>query len=197
MVNKQTANEKALTAGEKSLKASTDQTRYDPLEASHAFCEDYEKEFMECVRRHDKIFNEDEYCVVVVLVKDALLKNVLRNKFYGWLFLPKPRVNQTVYLYNKVKQKAKMLWCLPNAYTMAHLGTLVNVNKKYKRMQRWCRYFYDTPNFWKEIRKEHNIDLLSEEEFLEAHKTELAQALGNQKAPSEPDAFDFRKILTK
>src|ERR1700678_2462524 len=79
------------TAGEKSLKAASDETKYDSLEVGYALTEDIAKELAICAERHNSIFDEDEYCVGYLLATDPLLKNVMRRKFFAMLYLPSPR----------------------------------------------------------------------------------------------------------
>ena len=89
------------TAGELAFKAATDPTNYNIFEVGEAAVADVAKELVECAHRHRDIFAEDEYCVGYVLAGDPLIKNLVRRKFYAFLWLPSPRPNQTIFLYNK------------------------------------------------------------------------------------------------
>lgn len=185
-----------VTAGSLALKASLDSTSYDSLELGHALTEDVAKELAICAQRHRNIFNEDEYVVGYVLAGDPLLVNAMRKKFYADLFLPSPRPNQAMFLYNKSLDKfICRLWTLPNAWTMAVLSELSNVDPKLRQMKFWCDAFYQ-PRFWEKIRKQHNIKLPSRYEFLDANREKLIKS-GCKEIPagfSEP--FDFSKIAT-
>lgn len=191
------AKKKRLTAGELSIKASSDTTKYKSLEVGHALTEDIAIELMKCAHRHIHIFNEPEYCVGYVIASDPLIKNVMRRKFFSMLYLPSPRPNQAVFLYSKLQDKfTKRLWVLPNAATMAELSEMIIVDKQYKTMKEWCDAFFDL-NFWPFIRKQHGINMLSESEYLNAHREELIKAGCKDGKPSFTEPFDFTKISVK
>ena len=188
--------EQHVTAGSLALKASLDPTAYYSLEVGHALTEDIAKELKNCAYRHRHIFDEDEYVVGYVLAGDPLLKNVMRRKFYADLFLPSPRPNQTMFLYNKpLDMFMCRLWTLPNAWTMAVLSETPTVDSKLKEMKYWCDAFYK-PGFWEKIRKQHNIKLPSRSEFLDANREKLIKAGCKEMPPGFSDPFDFSKIAT-
>jgi len=185
---------KRKTAGEQSVKAASDTTKYDALEVGHALTHDIAKQLMICAYRHEAIFDEDEYCVGYVIAGDPLIHNVMRRKFFAFLYLPSPRPNQAVFLYNKRKQQfTKRLWTLPNALTMAELSEMSYVHKNYREMKGWCDAFFKL-KFWPYIRKQHGITMLSESEYLNANREELIKASPEQVKPSGPEPFDFSKI---
>ena len=185
---------KVFTAGSLSYKASHDSTSYDSLEVGHALTEDIAKELEICARRHREIFDEDEYCVGYVLAGDPLIKNLMRRKFFAFLYLPSPRPNQTVFLYNKrMDQFTKRLWTLPNAWSMACLSELTFVEHAWKEMKGWCDAFYKG-KFWEHIRKQHNISMLSEIEYLNANREKLIKAGCQETQSFSTDPFDFSKI---
>lgn len=202
---------KRKTAGQLSLEAASDTTKYDPLEIGHALTDDVGKELYECARRHRNIFDENEYCVGFVLAGDPLIKNVLRRKFFAMLYLPSPRPNQSIFLYNKqLDQITKRLWVLPNANMMAYLSETVIVDAKYKTMKAWSDAFftgwqydkasdkwinYEPTNFFKYIRQMHNINLPSEKEFLNANREELIKAGAKESSSVPTDSFDFNKVM--
>jgi hypothetical protein len=186
-----------LTAGELSKKAASDTTKYDALEVGYAMTDDVIDEIRQCIEIHNPIFDEKEYCIVRVIASDPLIANAKRFKYYGWLYLPSPRPNQAVFLYNKDTDRIKRLWVLPPAMVMAELaGTNVIVHKRYETMQAWSVAFFKG-TFWEYIRHEHGIKMLSESEYLLAHRDELIKA-GCQVPPSRvSDPFDFSKITVK
>src|SRR6478736_8980683 len=185
---------KRLTAGEMSLKASMDECKYDSREVGMALTEDMAKELQECVHRHNPIFNEDRYCVGYVIAGDPLLKNVMRRKFFAMLYLPSPRPKQAIFLYNKTFDRfEKRLWVLPNAATMAELSECAYVAKPYELMKAWSDAFF-SGKFWQFIRKQHDIDMLSEIEYLKANREELIKAGCKEGKPLATEAFDFSKI---
>lgn len=182
------------TAGELSIQAQMDETKYDSREVGMALTEDVAKELQECVRRHNPIFDEEKYCVGYVIAGDPLLKNVRRRKFFAMLYLPSPRPNQAIFLYNKRFDRfEKRLWVLPNEATMAELSELTHVAKPYELMKAWSDAFF-SGNFWPFIRKQHDIDMLSEIEYLKANREKLVKAGCKEGKPSAPEAFDFSKI---
>ncbi len=182
------------TAGEIANQALSDNTVYDALEVGYALTEDIAKELQACVEKHDPIFDMPEYCVVILIGGDPLIKNLMRRKFYAWPYMPQPRPNQTVFLYNKAKQQfVKRLWVLPNAMAMETLYETHSVVPRYKSMKAWSHAFYDGC-FWTYIRKEHGIDMLSEKEYLNANRKELIKAGCKEPDAHFPDPFDFSKI---
>jgi len=185
---------KRKTAGEQSLKASGDSTKYDSLEVGYALTDDIVSCLDECIYTHNKIFDMDEYCVVMVIAGDPLLKNVMRRKFYGYPYLPSPRPNQTVFMYSKLQHKiTKRLWVLPHVLAMETLYETPTVSAQFRNMKAWSHAFYDGC-FWDFIRKQHEIFMLSESEYLEVNREELVKARGEKIEPIGTDAFDFSKI---
>ncbi len=184
-----------ITAGELSRKALADTTKYNALEVGHAMADDIGIELRKAIEIYKPMIDEREFCVVMVLATDPLIKNVIRRKFYCWPYLPSPRPNQSVFLYNKDKDDiTKRLWVLPSAMVMAELaGTSIVVHKRYQTMQAWSVAFYKG-TFWEYIRHEHNIDMLSEKEYLSAHRDELIQAGCQESKTPVAQPFDFSKI---
>ncbi len=186
---------KRETAGELSKKALSDQTKYDAIEVGHAMADDIGIHLRESIEKYKNIIDEDEFCVVMVISKDSLIKNLIRRKFYCWPYLPKPRPNQAVFLYNKAKDAiTKRLWVLPSDMVMAELAaTNVIVHKKYETMQAWSVAFFKG-TFWEFIRYQHNIDMPSEREYFLSHREELIKAGCKIPDASFSDPFDFSKI---
>ena len=80
-----------ISAGELSRKAMSDETKYDAIDIGHAMVDGIDKHLDECIETHLNYTNEegiqsyrmlDEFCVVMVIAKDNLIKNVIRRKFY-------------------------------------------------------------------------------------------------------------------
>lgn len=188
---------KEKTAGELSKKAWADTTKYDALEVGHAMTDDIVIHLREAIANHYNLFDENEFCVVMVLAKDPLIENCVRRKFYCWPYLPKPRPNQAVFLYTKHDDRIKRLWVLPSDVVMAELaGTNIIVHKRYQTMQAWSVAFFKG-TFWEYIRHEHNIDMPSEHEYFLANREKLIQAGCNIPTSSDTDSFDFSKIQIK
>ncbi len=192
-----------ISAGELSRKALSDTTKYDALEIGHAMADDIDKHLNECIETHLNYVDEegrnsyrmlDEFCVVMVIAKDNLIKNVIRRKFYCCPFLPSPRPNQACFLYSKAAGRiVKRLWVLPSDMVMAELAQLAVVDKRYKTMQAWSVAFFEG-KFWEYIRYEHNIKLVSQQEYLSQHREELIQSGCKLLNPDYTQAFDFDKI---
>ena len=189
---------KRATAGELANKALSDNTKYDALEVGHAMADDIEVHLYESIQKHLSIIDEPQFCVVMVIAKDPLIKNLTRRKFYCWPYLPKPRPNQAVFLYDRNKDKIiKRLWVLPSDMVMAELaGTNVIVHKRYETMQAWSVAFFKG-TFWDYIRHEHDIDMPSEHEYFLKNREELIQAGCKIPNHNSIEPFDFSKIHIK
>ena len=182
------------TAGELAQKALSDTTKYDALEVGHALADDIEIHLHEAIKNYKDIINENEFCVVMIIAKDNLIKNAIRRKFYCWPYLPSPRPNQAVFLYNKTLDKiTKRLWVLPSDMVMAELSSLPVVDKRYHTMQAWSVAFFKG-TFWEYIRHEHQIDMPSEHEYFLQHREELIKAGCKVPDAGFTEAFDFSKI---
>lgn len=187
-----------ITAGELSRKAQSDTTKYDALEVGHWLAEDIDKHLREAINNYRNIIDEPEFCVVMVIATDPLIKNLMRRKFYCWPYLPSPRPNQSVFLYNKGLDKiTKRLWVLPSAQVMAELaGTSIIVHKRYQTMQAWSVAFFKN-TFWEYVRHDQNIDMLSEHEYFLKHREELIKAGCKPLTSDFSDPFDFDKVNIK
>lgn len=199
------------TAGELSLKARGDNTKYDPLEIGYAITDDVVEQLQICGNRHASIFDEDEYFLVMIVASDPLIKNIRRHKYAAFVHMPKPRPQMAVFLYNKVTQKMKRLWSLPDARVMAVISELHYVSKPWQLTKLWCDAFYkgfqyiktdgeprfvntNPSEFYNLIRKQNGIKHLSETEFLDANGKEVVKP-GLDDVQSLPsDAFDFSKV---
>lgn len=184
-----------ISAGELSKKAFSDTTKYDALEVGHALADDIGTHLRQCIENHKPIIDENEFCVVMIISKDPLIKNLQRRKFYCWPYLPSPRPNQAVFLYNKALDAiTKRLWVLPSDMVMAELaGTNVMVDKRYQTMQAWSVAFFKG-TFWEYIRHEHNITMPSEHEYFLANRDKLIEAGCQPVQPGFTEAFDFSKV---
>ncbi len=192
-----------VSAGELSRKALADTTKYDAREVGHAMAEDIEKHLEECIQKHldyvdatgEHSFAQlDEFCVVMVIAKDNLIKNVIRRKFYCSPFLPSPRPNQAVFLYSKASGRiVKRLWVLPSDMVMAELAELAIVDKRYKTMQAWSVAFFEG-KFWEYVRYESGTKMVSQQEYLSQHREELVQAGCKLFDADYAQPFDFDKV---
>lgn len=201
---------KRVTAGELSKKALSDKTKYKAIEVGHALADEIMPHLRTCIDNHKSIIQENEFCIVMLISKDPLICNLMRRKFYAWPYLPKPRPNQSVFLYNKGLDKiTHRLWILPSDVVMAELHSLHHVDKVYKTMKSWTDAFYkgwkfdkktgsffntDPLYFWDYVRKDQKIDMLSEHEYFLKHREELIQAGCKVIDSTYSEPFDFSKI---
>jgi hypothetical protein len=149
----------------------------------------------------------------MLIAKDTLITNLQRRKFYAWPYLPKPRPNQSVFLYNKSADKiTHRLWILPSDMVMAELHSLPIVDKRYESMKAWSDAFYkgwrfdketkqfynsDPFYFWNFVRNDQKIDMPSEHEYFLQHREELIKAGGKLPDADYSEPFDFSKIAIK
>lgn len=182
-----------VSGGELDYKCSQDKTKYDPLEIAYALTDDITEQLYLCAEKHDKIIDEDEYFLVLIIAYDPLIKHLRRHKYYAYPFMPSPRPQQVVFLYNKHTQRIRRLWSLPDAKVMATISEMGYVAFDWVQTKGWCDAFYNH-DFFDHIRKQHNICHLSESEWLDLHREELIKA-GAKESPILPaEPFDFCKI---
>lgn len=186
------------SAGELALKALSDTTKYDALEVGHGLCDTIEAEFRKSIEIYRDRIDQPQFCVVMLKGEDRLLKNLIRRKFYCWPFLPKPRPNQAVFLYDKAKDAIiKRLWVLPCAAVMAELSISdLVVHPRYKTMQTWSRAFFNG-NFWELIREQHGIFMLSEHEHIKSQGFKVLQPELNLTLSFVANAANSSEIITK
>jgi len=187
---------KRKTAGEMSLKAASDNTVYDPLEIAHALTDDICEQLRICAHDHSRIFDEDEFFLILVIASDPLIQGVRRHKYTAFPYLPQPRPQQTVFLFNKHTGNCKRLWALPNAKTMAIISEMFHVAPEWQATKFWCDAFFNH-TFFNSIRKQYNISHLSEREYLNAHRAELIKAGCDEIKGDFSDPFDFSKIAVQ
>lgn len=143
------------SAGEIQNKLNRDTTKYDALEVGHALADEIAPHLRQCIENHKTIIDENEFCIVMLISKDPLLANVIRRKFYAWPYLPKPRPNQSVFLYNKgLDRITHRLWILPADMVMAELHSLPLVDKRYQTLKAWSDAFYKG---WKYIKYKRSL----------------------------------------
>ena len=184
-----------ISAGELSKKALSDSTNYNLLELGHAICESIPKDLRDCIEKHKNIIDEEEFCIVRQKATDPLISPLLRYKYFAWPYLPSPRPEQNVFLYNKsLDDITKRLWSLPSPARMAQLASTTSyVPQEYQQMQAWSIAFYKG-TFWEYIRYEHGINMPSEHEYFLQHREELIKAGCKIPDSSFSEPFDFDKI---
>ena len=181
------------SAGEISQSCSQDETKYDNLEVAHALLDDTLEQLFICAEKYEKVFDEKEFFLVLLIASDPLIKNVRRHKYYAFLYLPSPRPQQVVFLYNKVTQKIRRIWSLPDAKVMATISTMDYVAPQWQETKGWCDAFFDG-TFFEYIRKSNAFLHLSEAEFLDLHREELLKTGIKDGSSLPPQPFDFEKI---
>ena len=181
------------TAGELSLKALADSSNYDGREVAEGQMHDIHMQLMKNAHNHLDKIDEEEFFVVMVRASDPLIKGIVRQKFYSYPYMPSPRPEQAVFLYNKPRDSLKFIWSLPPAKVMAAVSEAQNVSAQWKRTKSWCDAFY-AKNFWQFIRKENNFSHLSEIEYLNANREKLIEAGCKDVESPLSDSFDFSKI---
>lgn len=186
---------KRKTAGELANKALSDNTKYDLFELAHAINEDLDEHIRTAIENYRDKIDQEEFCVVMILARDPLIKNLQRRKFYCWPWLPSPRPNQCVFLYNKPLDRiTKRLWVLPCAESMALLATNnLMVAKDYQTMRDWSVAFFKG-RFWEFIRYQHEIEMLSQQEHFELARQELRKTGIDLPDFDTSQPFDFSKI---
>lgn len=183
------------TAGAQCLKASSDRSIYDPLELGYAISDDIPAQLFECAFRHESIFDEPEFFVILLVGSDPVLHNIRRHKYYAYPAMPSPRPQQSVYLYDKHKQTLKRMWSLPSAKVMAILSEMVFVAPQWQETQGWCHAFF-SGKFHELIREQHHISHLSETEYLDANREKFIKA-GAKDLPIFPlDSIDSSQVFT-
>ena len=191
-------NKMRVSAGELSRKAVSDQTDYNMLELGYAVCETIPEAIRACIDNHKNIIDEDEWCVVRQKASDKLITSLIDYKYYAWPYLPSPRPDQNVFLYNRRKDDiVKRLWTLPSIDRMEQLATATSpVPKDYEKMQAWSIAFYKG-EFWEYVRYESGVNMLSEREYFLQHREELIQAGCKIPDANWSEPFDFSKIHIK
>lgn len=181
------------TLGDKYNKVLADSTRYDPVDMAFAMVEKIPLELITCAERHKKIFDEDEYFIGFVISDDPMLKGIRRQKFHALMFMPTPVPEQAIWLYNKITDEYKFMWCLPDPYAMANYSTLTYVDEEKRRIKTWCDAYFNG-NFWETIRSMHGIEHLSEHEYRLKHRNIIPNFKLNEGNPCLTETFDFSKV---
>lgn len=122
-----------LTVGEAALKAQTNDVSTDFVEMQREIHKgsnsnkSYEEEVHDCIQRalNDSSISGD-FFVVVLVKKERLLKNVVRQYFFYRQSCPTPEFDQTVYKYHREPKRIEYLWTVPDNSTCQWLPLRVN-----------------------------------------------------------------------
>lgn len=185
------------TAGELQRKVKADTTIYDPLEVGHAVLDDLHPQLMQCAETHcdlEEFAQLKEFCVMLVIAGDPLLVTMRRHKYAAFPFLPKPRPQQSVFIFKKSDQSFKRLWSLPNPKVMAIISEMPYVGQQWITTKQWCDAFFEG-KFFELIRSQNQkLKMKTELEFLNEYRAKLLHS-GVYEIPTHPtDPFDFSKI---
>jgi hypothetical protein len=90
--------------------------QYSPIEYEREMHKEYEKNILECIDTHKKLFASDFY-VVVLRKRERLMENVYRTYFLGRLSCPTPTYDQTVYKYHYKEEALEFIWTIPDLET--------------------------------------------------------------------------------
>lgn len=104
-------NEKKETVGALAMKAAATSDGKDlVMDVAGEMSKDYVEQLYETVDRGRKQYPSTNFYVVVLMKREKLMKNVLRNYFLYRLSAPTPNYEQTVYLYDYKSDELKQLW---------------------------------------------------------------------------------------
>lgn len=86
------------------------------IEYEREMHKEYEKNILECIDHHRKLFSSDFY-IVVLRKRERLLENVIRTFFLGRRSCPTPSRDQTVYKYHYKEEALEFIWTVPDLET--------------------------------------------------------------------------------
>lgn len=92
----------------------------NPVELEQEMHKDYDKHIYECIETNKKTYHGNFY-VVVIVKKEPLMQNVLRNYFFGRGTCPMPDYDQTVYFYNAAEEHVEFIWVIPSKDTCLYM----------------------------------------------------------------------------
>jgi len=87
-----------------------------PIDIQREAQKDYIENLHITVNR-GKLSITGDFFVVVLLKKEKLLENVLRNYFFETICCPTPDYNQSVFKYHAKDEKLEYLWTVPDEQT--------------------------------------------------------------------------------
>lgn len=155
-----------------------DTTNYDAMEIAEQGVNTLEKQLQIAIDRGRQQFSENVFSVIMLFKQDPRQTTVLKRVFTASPFMPKPRPDQAVWVYNRITDKLTFMWSLPNAHITSCLSVMLAPPKYWQRTATWCRAFFEG-RLVDLIRKETGITLETEREFLRSHREELAKMASN------------------
>ncbi len=86
---------------------------YTAMELQEGMQENYMKELWECIHTNQDLY-ENVFYIEVLTKHERVLNNVFRNYFFARKTCPTPFYDQTVWHYNKARDKLTYLWTVPS-----------------------------------------------------------------------------------
>ena len=102
----------------------------------------YEEEVHESLKVGLQKYEGDFY-VVVLLRKERMLKNILRQPFFQRKTCPSPQYDQTVYHYERNGDKLELQWVVPDQQTCKYLP---HIRNQLPSDQSWLLEYIDAYN---------------------------------------------------
>lgn len=93
------------------------------------------------------------FFVAVLLKKEKLLENVLRNYFIPTKSCPTPTYDQTLYRYDHEKDSIEFLWVIPDTETAAIFRENVNKIVHQERVLLQCILDFDSGRYYRMMKK--------------------------------------------
>lgn len=139
---KDTKKEKKKTVGEEALSlSSAPDQEVNSVDLEREMHSDFEEELEEAIRRGKQQFAGVFY-VVVLLKKERLLQNVIRQYFFPRKSCPTPEFDQCVYRYDPDGRELQFLWTVPDWGTVEKLVTFYHcVCDEQKDLADFCCMF--------------------------------------------------------
>lgn len=114
---KKIPKQKRITVGEQYLSvAYKDPDSRDPIELQREMQKEYVANLKQAVYDFRKKIHGDFY-VIQLTKREQLLKNILRNYFFGRMSCPTPEYDQSVFFYDAQKEHIEYLWTVPDRET--------------------------------------------------------------------------------
>jgi len=94
---------------------------------------DYEKNIHITLDNNKKKFPNSDFYIVVLIKRERLMSNVIRNYFFARLSCPTPNYDQIVYKYHHDDDNLEFLWVVPDRETCKEMI----INKANVPIEQW------------------------------------------------------------
>jgi len=118
--NNETVGSASLRLQQESCLATAEELQ-DAMQGGSS-SDSFENQVRECVERGCRAFDGDFY-VVVILKKERLMQNVMRQYFLPRQSCPTPEWDQVVYFFSKESCSLKFLWTVPDRGICQYLSS--------------------------------------------------------------------------